>query len=93
MKNLFAVLGRVMAGLGKLLVKGLSAAHARGLDDDVLQHALLLARAAGMRFVASAERREWAVATLRNDLLDISESTARFAIEMAVQILKAERPS
>ena len=86
--NPLKAIGRLFAGLGRLIAKAFTAAHRRGLTDAVVAHALGLAKQALGRFLESAERREWAVAQLRADLNGIPESTARLAVELAVQMIK-----
>ena len=87
--NPLKVIGRLFSGLGKLILRGIKEAQARGLDDALVDHAMRLVREAALRYVDNAQRNEWAVTQLRKELAAIPESTAKLAIELALQNVKA----
>lgn len=88
--NVLALLGRLLLRLGPLILKGLKVAHRSGLTDIVAQHALKYVRLAADQFADNEDAREWAVQQLIENL-HVSESVARIAVEIAVQVYKDER--
>lgn len=75
-------------GLGKLIMKGLRAAHEAGLTDEVVDLALKWVKVAAGKEIDNAAKREFVVAILK--ARGLSESVARLAVELAVRLLKAE---
>lgn len=63
-------------------------AKVRGLTDEIVAMALVWLRVAERKFVDNAEKREWVVNILVGK--GIPESIARLALELAVQVFKAE---
>lgn len=75
--------------LGGFLKRAFGIAQSRGLTDDLVTRALVLVRLAQTKFDTNAERREWVIVALLS--AGASESLARLAIELAVQMFKKER--
>jgi hypothetical protein len=75
-------------GLGKLLRKAANLAVEVGISDELLDLALSWVRVASTSFTDNAERREFVVKMLTSK--GIPESVARLAVELAVQLFKAE---
>ena len=71
-----------------LLSRVFAAAKSAGLSDALVDQALLLARVAGEKFVDNRDRREWVTAVLV--ARGVPESLARLALELAVQLMKAQ---
>lgn len=88
--SLLSALGRLFLRLGPLVLKGLKAAHRSGLAEVVAKHALVFVTLAADQFVDNEDRREWAVQQVM-EKLHVSESVARMAVEIAVQVYKDER--
>lgn len=86
--NLFKRIGAFFTKVGKLIWGALDAAGVRGLNDEVVALALIWVKEAAKTALDNAERREWVVRQLVAKR--VPESIARLAIELAVQLLKAD---
>jgi hypothetical protein len=72
------------------LRRALSAAAANGLTDQLVREAYWLAKEAASQALENESARAFVLAKLREK--GVPESIARTALELAVQILKRERP-
>lgn len=75
-------------GIGHLLARTFGIIK-RVVPEPILAAAIRVVKEAAEKFVDNAARREWAVEELMK-LVGVSESVARFAVELAVQHLKAD---
>jgi len=83
--SFFSKIGEFFGGLIK---KAFNVATSSGLTDELVAKALVWVKAAAVKFVDNAAKREWAVAQLVK--AKIPESIARLAVELAVQLFKKE---
>lgn len=81
-------IGDFFRAIGRWAQRAFGIAKNNGLTDVLVQRALDLVKQAETQFVSNAEKREWVVQTLV--AAGIKESIARFAVEMAVQLLKGQ---
>jgi hypothetical protein len=78
-----------LKNIGKFLTKTFKLIK-KIVPDDQFAKAIDIATEAGKKFVDNAERREWAVKELMHFFPMISESVARFIVELAVQHIKSD---
>lgn len=78
-------------GLVGWLRRALSAATANGLTDEIVRDAYWLVKEAATRAMENEQARGWVLSQLVAK--GIPESIARTSLELALQILKRERPT
>lgn len=75
-------------GLGSHIKKALGSAQARGLTDEVTTLALQWVKVAAGKALSNTDKREFVIAILKSK--GVPESIARLAVELGVNLLKAE---
>jgi hypothetical protein len=75
-----------LRALGRFAARAFGYARSSGLTDDVLDLAYQHVVKAAQLFVENKDKRNWVLLKLQDQ--GVSESLARLAIELAVQLLK-----
>ena len=77
-----------LSSVGRFLGKAIGRVRDT-IPEPVLRFAIATAKEAANRYVDNTTRREWAVGQVRTTT-GVSESVARLAVELAVQVVKSK---
>ena len=86
--SFFSKVGGYLSQFVGLVKKAFVAAASNGLTDKLIADTLVLVKAAALKYVDSADRRNYVIGQLVKR--GVPESIARLAVELAVQLFKKE---